>query len=189
MCIRDSSFVSTDHETIDGPTALKTGTRPALVESDAFNTSSDFGRIKLATFVDGDAAPSSLFAYVTEMALNINNNVTPNKAIGKLGAFATTIGTFAVSGTMTAYFSNVSAIQAVRSNADVSLDFFITHGNTGMVMDLPLVGLGDGRLNIELDRPITLPIGMDAARGTEVSENIDHTLLISVFDYLPDVAE
>lgn len=184
----DVSFVATDNAQRDAATGPKqTGvlTFPAAKE---YNTSSDIGRIRLSEVSSTDEAPAALFAYVTEATITINNNVTPNKAVGVLGAFEVTAGTFNVSGELTAYFATVAATQAVRNNADVTLDLSFVKDNTGIVFDLPLIALGDGRLNVEVDQPITLPLTTEAASGEDVNANLNHTLLITYFNYLPNAA-
>jgi len=183
------SFVGATNETIDGPTSLKGGTRPDLVEADAFNTSSDVPRIKMAVYDSADAAPTALFAYVTELTLSINNNVSPNKAIGVLGAFEVTAGTFEVGGNVTAYFADVAVIDAVKDNSDVTLDFHLVKENAGVTIDVPLISLGDGRPNVEQDQAITLPLETNAATGAKIDSALDHTLLMVFWDYLPDAAE
>jgi len=175
----DMSFVAVDNEQRNGTLGLKAGTRPTLTAQAALNTSSDFARIKLAS-VAADSAPAPLFAYATEMTLTLNNNVTPNKAVGVLGAFDTSAGTFEVGGKMTAYFATVDAVQAVRNNSDITLDLVMTKTNKAIVIDVPLLSLGDGRLNVEMDQPITLPLENNAAESS-----FGHTLLITQFPYVP----
>lgn len=184
----DFTFVATDNEQRDAVTGPKQSGVLDFRSAQEYNTSSDIGRIRLGVVSDINEAPAPLFAFVTEANISINNNVTPNKAVGVLGAFDVTAGTFAVSGSLTAYFSNVAATQAVRNNASVTLDVSFVKDNTGIVFDLPLISLGDGRLNVEIDQPITLPLTTDAASGQDVDANLDHTLLITYFDYLPSAA-
>jgi hypothetical protein len=180
----DMSFVALDNEQRTGVTGVKTGTRQTLPPADAFNTSNDIARIKLSIVTPADAAPLPLFAYSTEVSLTINNNVTPNKAVGVLGAFDTSAGTFEVGGNLTAYFANITAVQAVRNNSDVTLDIIKAKNNTGILWDMPLLSLGDGRLNVEQDQPITLPLDTNAAES-----KFGHTLLYQSFPYLPTAAE
>lgn len=184
----DLSFVATDNVQRDGPTGPKqTGVLESFPAKE-YNTSSDVTRIRLSSVSDTDEAPTALFAFVTEGSVSINNNVTPNKAVGVLGAFDVTAGTFTVSGSLTAYFADVAAVQAVRNNSDVTLDIGFARDNQGIVFDLPLIALGDGRLNIEVDQPITLPLTTDAASGQDIDSNLDHTMLITYFNYLPNAA-
>lgn len=185
----DLSWLAADHSTIDGPTSAKSGTRPALVENDAYNTSSDFKRLNMAIVNLTSEAPDPLFAYLQDMTVTINNNLTLNKAVKVLGAFNVTAGTFQVDVSATAYFSNVSANGAIRNNLNVTLDAIVAKDNAGIAMDIPLVTLGDGRLNVEQDAPITIPLTSAAATGALVDPNMNHTLLMVFFQYLPTAAE
>jgi hypothetical protein len=55
--------------------------------------------------------------------------------------------------------------------------------NAGLVFDVPLISLGNGRLSVEKDKPITLPLDVMGAEG-----KFGHTLLFQVFNYLPNLA-
>ena len=182
--VADMQFLASDFEQRDGSVGVKSGTRPALVDAPAFNTSSDFSRIKMHSVVDGNANPSALFAFMTELTVTINNEVSPNKAVGVLGAFDMTAGSFVGGGSVTAYFADIAAVQAVRNNADVTLDFAMVKNNAGMVWDIPLIALGNGRLSVQPNQAITLPLTLDAAVGSN-----DHTLLFNEFPYLPSAAD
>lgn len=185
----DLTFVGLDYETRTGATGVKSGDRPTLAESDAFNTSTDVTRFRMALASSSDEAPTALFAFATELKITVNNNVTANKAIGNLGGVSINVGQFEVSGTLDAYFGNVSAVEAVRANSDVTIDFAAVKGNAGFVIDLPLISLGDGRLKVEQNQPIKLPVSMDAATAASINSNLDYTLMMVFFDYLPNAAQ
>lgn len=180
----DMSYTAIDHVTRTGSEGLVAGTRPDIPVSDAYNTSSDFSRIKLASVPAGSAVPAPLFAFATELTLTINNNLSANKAIGVLGAMDVSAGTFEVGGSMTVYFADVLATRAVRNNADVTLDLFMAKNNSGLLFDLPLLTLGDGRANVEQDQPIMLPLENMAAESS-----FGNTLTYMSFPYLPSLAE
>ena len=179
----DLSFIACDAEHRSGAEGLKSGTRPDLEVMDAINTSSDFSRIKMSVIDPLSSNPVPLFSFATELTLTINNNASANKAIGHLGAIDVTAGTFEVGGSVNVYFANIESVRAVRNNADITLDAIIVKDNQGMLFDIPLLSLGNGRLAVEQDQPIKLPLDTSAAES-----KFGNTLLFQYFPYLPDVA-
>lgn len=179
----DLTFVAIDNEQRDGTTGVKSGNRHAQVAEEAYNTAVDFSRIKLGMVDTTDSNVTALFAYAMEMNIMVKNNASPNKAIGVLGGFDVSVGTFEVDGNLNVYFANMDAVTAVRNSSDVTLDVIVVKDNAGYAIDIPLLGLGDGRLNVELDKPIMLPLETAAAESS-----FGHTLLLSRFDYLPTLA-
>lgn len=186
----DFGFVSATQEVRTATQNIKSGTRVAASEitGDAFNTSNSVPRIKLNVVDENDSNPSALFAYAEALNLNINNGVTPDKAIGVLGGFDTSIGDFAVSGDMTVYFADIAAVEAVRANSDVTLDFHLYAANAGISWDVPLIALGNAQADIQVGQSIKLPLGVDAATAEGIDTNLNHTLLMVFFDYLPTLA-
>jgi hypothetical protein len=187
-CHVDFSFTALDSETRSGDTGVKTGDRVAAVEEEFYNTSSNVPRIKIAVVSPTNSAPAPLYAFAEEVTLTINNNVTTDKAIGVLGGFDATYGTFAVSGNMTAFFADVAAVSAVRANSDVTLEIHMIKNNQGMSIDVPLMALGDGRLNVEKNQSIKLPLSQEAATGASIDSGLNHTIMFTFFDYLPTIA-
>jgi hypothetical protein len=181
----DVGFIAVDNTYKSGEAGdeIKTGTRVGSLGEDAFNTSSNIYRIKMAILDATTSAPTSLFGYVSDASVTVNNNVSPNKAVGILGAFDTTAGNFEVGGSLTAYFTTTTAVQAVRNNADVGLSIIGAAKNAGFVFDIPLLGLGGGRLAVEKDTPITVPLESAGAENAE-----GYTMLHESFSYLPNLA-
>ncbi len=184
----DMAFVAMDHETRTGAIGKKAGTRISQTEESAFNTSSNVPLINLAIVSDVDENPTPLFAFAEELSIVVNNNVSPDKAIGVLGGFDASHGNFVVTGSMTAYFVDVPSIAAIRDNSDVTLDMHLVKENAGITVDIPLLSLGDGRLDVAQNEAIRIPLTQEAAIGTGVITGYDHTLLMCFWDYLPDAA-
>jgi hypothetical protein len=183
ICTVDLSFVGCDMEQYTGLQGLKTGTRPALEESDAYNSADSLARVNMSIIDPVSATPTPLAGHFTDVTLTVNNNVSPNKAVGTLGAIGTTAGTFEVGGELTAYFTSIAGPRAVRNNSDVTVDYVFVKDNAGMVWDIPLLALGNGAIAVEQDQPITLPLETNAAQS-----KFGHTLLMQNFPYLPDIA-
>lgn len=181
----DLKLVGLAHTTrtgVQGPLSVQAGAvlLPSFGE-DAINTSSNLYRARL-NIVDGTLAPTPLFARVTEWNLTFKNNVTVDKAQGTLGGFDTTAGMFEVGGKIKAYFTTIAAIAAIRNNNDVTFDAIYSKNNRAIALDIPLIQLGGGRATIEMDKPIFLPLDMEAAQHP-----FGHTALVTFFSYVPNV--
>lgn len=168
--------------------AVSSGGAPTLAEADAFNTSSDISRIKLAT-AGGATNPAALFAFATDLTLTISNNCTAEPALGVLGALDIAAGNFTVGGSIEAYFVEVAAMAAVIANSDITVDAHFVKANSGISFDIPLLSLGNGKLTVEKDQSIKIPLDIQAATGAKVHPTLNHTLLWVFWDYLPSVAD
>lgn len=183
LCTVDLAFVACAHEPRSGSQGLKLGTRPAMLGQDAFNSTDHVARVRLCEIDPTTATPRPLVGHFTDISLSINNNVSGNKAVGTLGAFATSAGKFEVAGELQAYFTDMAGPLAVRRNADLTLDYVFIKDGAGIVWDIPLLGLGGGTPNVEPDQPIMLPLENNAAMG-----KFGYTLLVQFFPYLPELA-
>lgn len=177
----DLSFTATDNQQrIGSPLSFSTNSKriPALGQ-EGINTTLDIKAMRLS-LKNNLSRSKPLFAYLTELSLEFNNNLTENKAIGVFGAIDVSAGNFEVKGSSTAYFTNVQAIQAVRQNADVGLFTIFAKANAGFMFDIPLVGLGGGQVKVEKDNPITISL---EANGAE--NEFGYTAMYVNFHYLP----
>lgn len=179
----DLSFAAMNNAFTTGAEGVKSGTRVAALSEQAFNTSSNVYRTKLNIIDPVTLVPTPLFGYVNEASVAINNNASLVKAVGTLGGIDISVGNFEVGGSVTALFTDVAAVQAVRDNADVTYDIILAKSNAGMVYDIPLLALGNGRINVTKDQPITVPLDTLAAESAA-----GYTLGITNFPYLPTAA-
>lgn len=177
----DLSFVGSTVEFRKGVDGLKAGTRVAAKGEDAINAALDVYRLRMSIVDPATSLSPTLFGYITEGELAINNNVTGIKVVGILGNLDVNVGTFEVGGELTAIFNTVAACEAVMENADVTLDIIIAKDNTAKIWDMPLIGLGNGIPDVQPGEPITVPLDTDAYENEH-----GFTLMNVVFDYVPD---
>lgn len=176
------NYVSMRNEVRSGEDGLKAGNRPKLTTSSVMvNTSTDFHQINLSVLKDNSVIPeSSLFTYATDFDINVSNGVEPTKAVGVLGGFDTSAGNFDVTGSLTAYFTDVSIINTLLQSKAVTLDFAIVVDNKACVFDIPLLTLGGGELAIEANQPIKIPVDLNASESYT-----GYTLMYTQFPFIP----
>lgn len=181
-------FKASTEEDRDGVTGLKPGTRPAVTDTDAFNTTSDVAIMKMAKVTPGTSCPEPLFAFLTDLSINVNNNLKANKAIKYLGSFDMTPGFFQVTAEVTAYFTDIASLSAIRDNDSITLETHLMKFNRGISVDLPLVTLNKNMLDVKLNEAVMLPLGSDAATAKSIDASLDYTMMVIFWDYLPDLA-
>ena len=167
---------------------LLAGERPDLVPDTAFNTSSDYSRIRLFIYDDVSTAPAPLFAYSTQLDLALKNNISADKALGVFGAFDLTLGNLEVDAKLNVYLADVRALTAVRQNLDTTLDWTLVKENSGVTFDLPLCSLSSAVAAVEKNKPVMAPVDVAAAAGGLIDPGLDHTILVQFWSYLPDRA-
>lgn len=178
----DLAYMAKDH----APTALDTATFNTTYatvkeppEEDAFHTSSDFFRQRLA--VQGvNLNPAAITSFVQEASLSITNNLSEDTAQGFLGAFDFSVGNFGLTGSMTAYFVGLEAVNAIRCNCTVGMDLILASKNSGIVVDMPSFTLG-GNLEVEANASIKIALEQAAFR----SSTYGYMLGWTSFPYLP----
>lgn len=178
----DLSFVCMNQEERGGATGIKSGNRIPVLGEEAYNTSSDLYQIAM-NVIDGTLTPAAEFAFVSEFNLKMNNGVKPENAVGVIGAFDISLDNFVVSGSVTAYFSTLAAITAIRANTDVTLHAILAKHNGGLIYDIPALRLGGGNLNIQKNAKITVPLEQNAGMCEE-----GYTLGLCNMHYLPNIA-
>lgn len=183
----DLTYVSMDHQPRTGTQGLLSSTNGASIVPvtsglDAYNTANDVFRMKIGIIDPVTLNPTGLYGYIEEYDLSVNNNVTINKAQGSYG-FSSNVGGFDVSGSITAYFNTVAAISAIKSNSDITFDAVYAKRNMAFIIDIPLMSLSGGRLDVEQDTPIKMPVDHEASEGG----NGGHTLLLTFLNYVPNV--
>lgn len=156
-----------------GAATLQGGSAGSSVPSQtaALNTSSDIARLRIQE-VDEDGLTTDF----KEMTLTFNNNVTPEKVLGVLGAKFINTGNFDVDIEAQLLFSNPNVITAIRNNETLTMDFIIKNDDGVISVDLPSLTLGGGDREYPVNESVlintTAQAFADATLNTSVGVSI-----------------
>lgn len=132
-------FIGTDAQP-PTTTRLTGASSPRLpLHTAAFNTSADFLRLRVQQL--DETGLSTDFKSVT---LTLNNNVSPEKVLGQLGAKFLNTGNFEVDLEAQLLFTNSAVSSAVRNNETVTMDFGLKNDDGALFVDIPAMTLGGG---------------------------------------------
>lgn len=134
-------FIGTDTENPVVAGSRKTGASAATNPNDtgAFNTSADIARLRI-TEVDEDGITTD-FKSIT---MTLNNNVSPEKVLGQLGAKFMNSGNFEVDIEAQLVFTDGVVIDKIRDNETVTMDFILKNADGIIAVDVPAMTMGGG---------------------------------------------
>lgn len=170
------NFIGMDTE--DPTTSRKTNaaTGKEANQTVAYNTSSDIARLRI-TEVD----ETGLTTDFKSVNLSINNNVSPEKVLGNLGARYMNAGTFEVNLEAQVLFTDGDVLAAIRNNQTVTMDFGIRNDDQALVFDLPAMTLGNGAKEFPLNETILVNLSGQAFEDPTLGTSIG----VSLFPYMP----
>lgn len=181
----DLTFIGCNVEYRSGDVAdeIKAGTRVAALGEKAFTTSKGIYSSKVYVASASASNPTSVFGYITDGNIAISNGATMTKVVGQFGAIDYSKANFSVSGSVNVLFTQTAACTAIKNNSDAGLHIVAAARNAGWVIDVPLLGINGGKLNVTQNEPITLPLenmGYMCDNG--------YTAQYTNFPYLPTLA-
>lgn len=172
------SFIGTDTEPPVTVTGRKLSASAALEpeQTVAFNSTSDVLRLRVT-----ETDETGLTTDFKDMTISLDNQVSPEKVIGVLGARFMNSGIFNVDITTKALFTNADVLAAIRNNTTVTMELALQNDDGGFVLDIPSMTLGDGSKDFPLNATVTIALKgkafIDPVLGTSIS--------FSIFPYLP----
>lgn len=170
------SMIGTDTE---NPTTIRKTNAASAIEpnsTSAFNTTSDIARLRLA-----DIDETGLSTDFKEITLTLNNNVSPEKVLSRLGARYMNTGIFEVDIEAQLVFTEPLVVNRIRSNTTVSIDFILKNDNGAIAIDIPELTLGDGSQELPVNQSVLINISGAAHKSTATGVSLG----ISLFPVVP----
>lgn len=163
----------------DPPTGTrKTGAAAPLVpaQTTAFNTTADLARLRI-TEVD----ETGLTTDFKTISLTLNNNVSPEKVLGTLGAKFMNNGIFEVDIETQVLFTDGAVLAAIRNNTTVTMDFSFQNTDGGFFVDIPSMTLGDGSKDLPVNETVLVNLTGIAFKDPTLGASLG----VSLFPWLP----
>lgn len=117
----------------------------------AFNTSADIARLRITDVDEG-----GLTTDFKSLTMNINNNASPEKVLGRLGARFINIGNLEIDIETQLLFTNPLVVAAIRDNQTLSMDFIIKNDDGVIAVDIPSMTLGDGSREFPVNESVLI---------------------------------
>ena len=117
------------------------------------------------------------------LTLTLNNNVTPEKVLGTLGARYVNTGIFEVNVEAQLVFTNPLVVNRIRDNTVVSLTTILKNDDAGsIVFDIPSLTLGGGDREFPTNESVLINTTGEAVGDDTLNTSIG----VSIFPFAPD---
>lgn len=168
-------FIGTNSDDVT-PTR-KTGASTAVtpLRTTGFNTSSDIASLTT------DVVSSASEVCFKSLTLTINNNVSPEKCLGTLGARFVNSGVFEVNLEGQMLFTNKAIVNAIKNNTTVTFLAIVHNEDGAIAIDMPELTLGDGGREFPVDQSVLVNI----SGASFTSSSYGYDVGISVFPLVP----
>jgi len=167
-------FIGTDTD-VPTTTAATNGTSVVQpVQTAAFNTTSGLASLRLT-------GTSDLGACFKSLTMTLNNNISPEKCLGTLGATFMNFGNFEVDIEAELVFTEGALITAIRNNETVTFDTILVNDDGGFAVDIPSLDLGGGGRTFPRNESVLVSTTGEAFADATLNTSIG----IATFPYLP----
>jgi hypothetical protein len=172
-----ASFIGTDTEPPTETRDPEGGNGIRVVQNSPFNTSTDIARLRVQ-----EADETGLTTDFKSITLTLNNNVSPEKVLGLIGARYMNSGNFEIDMETQLVFTDPDVIAAIRNNDRVTMDFAVRNDDGVILIDIPSMTLGGGDREFPIDESILINITGQAYGDTVLNTSIG----VSKFPYAPN---
>lgn len=171
-------FVGTDTDppVVAGSRAAGAATPLDPVETTAFNTSADIARIRIAKLDE-----TGIATFFKNLSLTFNNNVSPVKCLGTLGALDINVGNFEIDIEAQTLFDNKEVPTAIRNNTTVGIDFSLRNEDRALFFDLPALTLQGGDKEFPVNEKVLINVPSQAHEDPTLGTSCG----ISLFPFAP----
>jgi len=172
--VLDCSFIGIDTENPTSTRKTNAATPTMPIGRTAFNTSTNIVNLRTTGLAASDT-------YFKSLSLKINNNASPEKVLGRLGAAVIDMGRFKVEIQSNVIFAGPDIITNIRNNVTCTMDFLLRNENGAIAVDIPSLKFSGGGRTYPQDKSVLMDITANAHQDDSLGTSIG----ISLFQYLP----
>jgi len=168
-------FVGTDTAVPTTVRATNADTPVIPVQTAPLNTTADIARLRVT-----DLDELGMTTVFKSVSLVLDNQVTPDKSLGTLGAVYMNTGNFLVNLETQVLLTHASVVAAIRNNTTVTMDFILTNEDGAICVDIPAMTLGDGSKELPVNESVMINLAGEAFQDATLGYSLGVSVLPAV---------